>query len=153
MQFKIEVNPRDYDGYNDMLAHLQDKCEREMGHRFDESDVRMGRVQPNAELFWFEAAVCDGTEPKRLPSTARTVKQYLEGKCTVDTDHLPISDAIEAIRLDRLGVFPDSPHHGKTVNVNIQSLGTFHVSTSSESDLKKKVTDIILSAINDAALI
>lgn len=63
------------------------------------------------------------------------------------------NNAKALIEADRRGEFTDSPKPAKVVNVNIASLGTFHISSpkQSEGDIRKEIIKVLTKAINDAA--
>jgi hypothetical protein len=156
MIFKAEINPRDFDGYYGMIAYLQDRCVKEVGAGFDTTKIAMGQLTHNSEMCWFEGYVDDAkivkvheAAPIVFPAAEFIRKCTYHGKTTLEA-----ADALECVRLDRLGAFTDSPKPAKEANIHIASLGNFHITQNTTEhlhQLKHKIIEILTRAINDAS--
>lgn len=124
MIFKVEINPRDYDGYFAMIAHLQTECLKKHHAGFDTTSIKMGQVTHNSEMCWFEGDV-------------------------KDSDILQAHRIADA-RPDKF--YGDPSARERVININIQSLGTFYITQASPialAELREKIVSTLLTALND----
>jgi len=126
MIFNAVINPRDFDGYFGMIAHLQTECLKKHHASFDTTSIKMGQVDHNSEMCWFEGDVKDSDIPEAHRIADGSTEKLYEDPAAIE----------------------------RVINVNIQTLGTFHI-TSAPKDLaglKEKVVTILLTAVNEASL-
>lgn len=153
--FTREFIPTEYMTFDGMIRGFQEESIKKLGQGFDETSMRIYRIHPASEMYCIHAhlykhGIYQGGQ--KVPNNSLSAMLWLESKRVLSLDgqgnFIRLSDAQAAITRDRKGGFLDSIASNATLTINIKSLGNFQVHSDNEN-LKKKVTEALLKAIND----
>jgi hypothetical protein len=137
MIYNKEFNPRNYDGYFDMIGHLREDCIRKCGAPFNVTKIAMGQVSHNSEICWFEGYVDDEAAAK--------------GKKQAECDR-QAEEAIKFLEVNGYVVTKATDKKIGVVNVHVDSLGNFHIHCDGPDTYGKisSVRDQIIESLTNA---